>query len=291
MRISIIGAGRVGQTLGRLAREAGHEAGDIVCASRRSARSAVAFIGAGTPMSAARARLSPSDLILISTPDDRIKDAAALIQSSARELARPRAGRPAVLHTSGALSSEALAPLREEGFSTGSCHPLQTFPRPLRSEGLFGETYFCIEGDARATRQARRLARDIGARYFEIPTEMKGLYHASAVMASPGVLALVSISLEMLARCGLKEKESIKVLLPLVEATIAHVREVGPALALTGPVSRGDAGTVERNLKAISEMTPDWIEIYRLLSKRAVTLSETSGTDKRALENIRGLLE
>lgn len=286
MRISIIGAGRVGRTLGRLARLSGYEVGDIVCGSPKSARSAVRFIGAGTPHGAADARLSRSALILISTPDDSINDAVRLIREAAR-----KTGRPPVVHTSGALSSDALSPLREQGFGTGSCHPLQTFPRASRSKALMRSTYFCIEGDARAVRLARRLVRDIGARHFEIPTEMKALYHASAVMASGGVTALVSISLEMLARCGLTESESIKVLLPLVEATVANVRRVGPALALTGPVRRGDAGTVERNLKSISEVNSDWLEIYRMLSERSLALSETAGSDARSLDDIRRLLK
>ncbi len=285
MRISIIGAGRVGRTLGRLAHQSGHEVGDIVCTSRRSARSAVAFIGAGTPHGAAGARLSPSGLILISTPDDRIEDAVKLILSSIGET-----GRPAVLHTSGALSSEALSPLRAQGFSIGSCHPLQTFPRPSRSAELVRSTWFCIEGDARAVKAARRLVRNIGGHDFEIPAEMKSLYHASAVMASAGVAALVSISLEMLGRCGLKERESIRVLLPLVEATVANIRRAGPALAVTGPVRRGDRGTVERNMKAVGAIDSDWLDIYKKLAERSITLSETVGTDGRALEEIRRLL-
>ncbi|HKG20593.1 MAG TPA: DUF2520 domain-containing protein, partial [Blastocatellia bacterium] len=149
MRISIIGAGRVGRTLGRLAHRSGHEVGDVVCSSRRSARSAVVFIGAGAPHGESRARLSPAGLFLISTPDDRIMDAVELIGGA------PGTGRPSALHTSGSLSSDVLSPLRERGFSIGSCHPLQTFPRPSRSEALVRSTYFCIEGDARAVRVAR----------------------------------------------------------------------------------------------------------------------------------------
>jgi predicted short-subunit dehydrogenase-like oxidoreductase (DUF2520 family) len=119
---------------------------------------------------------------------------------------------------------------------------------------------------------------------------MKGLYHAAAVMASGGVTALVSISVEILSRCGLTEREAVNVLLPLVEGTIANVRTVGAARALTGPVRRGDAGTVRRNIDALKETDRDWIEAYRLLARRSLVLAERAGTDKQALKKLHSLL-
>jgi predicted short-subunit dehydrogenase-like oxidoreductase (DUF2520 family) len=271
--------------MGRLAREAGYDITDVVCRSRRSAVSAVRFIGAGNAQVSARARLSAADLILIATPDDKIKDAVALLLSSATGV-----GRAVALHTSGALASDVLEPLVAPGFSVGSCHPLQTFESPARAIDRARASYFCIEGEARAVRAARKLVRRIGARHFEIPTEMKSLYHAAAVMASGGVVALFSISLEMLARCGLDEAESKKVLLPLIEGTIANVRALGPARALTGPVRRGDTGTVERNMKALAAIDSSWLEVYRLLAARSLSLAEEVGLDERSLAELRRLL-
>ena len=128
--------------------------------------------------------------------------------------------------------------------------------------------------------------RDVGARSFEIPTEQKSLYHAAAVMASGGVTAVLSISLDLLARCGLGEADARRVLLPLVEGTLASIRAVGPARALTGPVSRGDRETVERNMNAVAEVDRDWLEIYRLLAKRSITLARQKGTDERLLAGL-----
>ncbi|MGA9771775.1 MAG: DUF2520 domain-containing protein [Blastocatellia bacterium] len=282
MKISIIGAGRVGQTIGRLARESGYEIIDVVCRSRRSATAAVRFIGAGNPQKSTGVRLSAADLILIATPDDKIGEAVELVMNSASS-----PGRAVALHTSGAISSDVLARLTARGLATGSCHPLQTFESPTRAHAQARHSYFCIEGDARAVRAARRLVRRIGARYFEIPTEMKSLYHAAAVMASGGVVALLSISLELLERCGLSEVESKKVLMPLVEGTVANVRAFGPARALTGPVRRGDAGTVRRNLKAIADVSSDWLEIYRLLAARSLTLAARAKIDDKSLDEVR----
>jgi predicted short-subunit dehydrogenase-like oxidoreductase (DUF2520 family) len=286
MKISIIGAGRVGQTLGRLAYRAGYEIGEIVCRSRRSALAARRFIGAGEPQEARRAHLRAADLLLISTEDDHIIDAVEIIRQSGPAL------KPSVaLHTSGALSSEALKPLADLGIAAGSFHPLQTFESPARALGLIEKTYFCIEGQPRAVRLARRLARDIGARHFEIPTHKKALYHAAAVMASGGVVALVSKSLEMLTDCGLSDAESKKVLLPLVEGTIANVRALGPVAALTGPVRRGDVGTVARNIRAITEFDPWWVNAYIMLAEQAARLAERAQADEGKLAELRRLLD
>jgi len=218
-------------------------------------------------------------LILICTQDDRIPNAIELVRRHASSWAgnhqgahRDRRAPVAVLHVSGALSSRVLAPLKPLGFVIGSCHPLQTFESASRAAASIKRSYFCIEGDRRAVRIARRLVRDVGGRFFEIPEEQKELYHAAAVLASGGLAALLSISLEILGRCGLGEKEARRVLLPLVERTIANIEAVGPARAMTGPVRRGDLGTIRRNTRALAGVQPDWARIYKLLAQRSISL-------------------
>jgi predicted short-subunit dehydrogenase-like oxidoreductase (DUF2520 family) len=284
MKLSIIGAGRVGQTLGLLARLAGFEIGDIVCRSKLSAKRAVQFIGAGRPQPVSDIALSPTDLILIATPDDKIEDAVRQIQSNVIT-------NTVVLHTSGALSSEILNPLKGKKVHVGSCHPLQSFTSSERNLALIRKTYFCIEGDAQALRLARRLVKSIGAHSFAIKTEMKGLYHAAAVLSSGGVTTLLSMALELLGHCGLKEAEARKVLLPLVEGTLANIQAVGAKQALTGPVRRGDVGTVRKNLRALQSIDKPALEIYRLLALRSLSLAEGAGTDKKLLAQINRLLK
>ena len=286
LRISIVGAGKVGQTLARLAHLAGYEIGDVICLSRRSAVRAAGFIGAGTAQATSRAILSPCDIILISTPDDKIPEAVRLILGSARPRprstsgpAKPARGRersgriaPVAIHTSGATSSAVLKPLRTMGTSIASCHPLQTFQSTARALTLIPSSYFCIEGDARAKLAARRLVRDIGGNFFEIPTGMKPLYHAAAVMASAGLVSLLSISLEILGKCGLDDKTSRAVLLPLIQGAVANLGSVGPQRAMTGPIPRHDLGTIERNRAALASLNQSWLVIYNLLTDRGFQL-------------------
>ena len=285
VKLSIVGAGRVGQTLGRLGREVGYEIADIVCRSRRSATLATRFIGAGTPRAASSRTLQAASVIFITTPDDRISDAVRMIEEN-----RQAIGRAVVLHTSGALASDALAALREARFAVGSCHPLQTFESPRRALTLIRQSRFCVEGDARAVRAARTYVRRVGARSFEIPTAMKPLYHAAAVMASGGVTALLSVSLEALRECGLNEMQARRVLLPLTAATVENVREVGPRRALTGPVRRGDIGTVRRNLEALAAGDERWLAIYGLLAAHSLSLIE-SELDRPVVTALRRLLK
>jgi predicted short-subunit dehydrogenase-like oxidoreductase (DUF2520 family) len=284
LRLSIIGAGRVGQTLGRLGQEAGYDIADVVCRTRRSALTAARFIGAGTPQAASGARLQAANVIFITTPDDRIDQARQLLAHNARGV-----GRGIVLHTSGALASTALAALRDAHFAVGSCHPLQTFESPKQALGVIRQSYFCVEGDVRAVRAARMFVRRIGARAFEIPTAMKPLYHAAAVMACGGVTALLSASLNALQHCGLKEAEARCVLLPLSEATLANVHAVGPHRALTGPVRRGDVGTVQQNLDALGAIDAQWRTLYRLLAAQSLRLVEPQ-MDRATVDALRNLL-
>jgi len=266
--------------MGKAALLAGHQIADVVCRSGASALAATRFIGSGTPQASSNAALGPADLVLISTQDDRITMAVRLIRRCAAGLSASDSGQPAgnrrgpitILHTSGALSSQILRPLRQQGFLTGSCHPLQTFESAGRSLGSLRHTYFCIEGDSQALRIARKMVRDIGGRTFEIPTARKELYHAGAVLASGGLTALLSISLEILSLCGLREKDARRVLFPLIEGTIANIKAVGPARALTGPIRRHDTGTIRRNTRALAATQPDWARIYRLLAKRSLSL-------------------
>ncbi|MBI3651287.1 MAG: DUF2520 domain-containing protein [Acidobacteria bacterium] len=292
LKLSIIGAGRVGQTLGRVAREAGYAIGDVVCLAQTAADRAVKFIGAGRAQSACQAQLASVDLFFITTPDDQIEDAVALLLKQnfvaplhkkkprlrmrstnatlqARAKSPGQTSRPVVLHTSGALSSAVLQPLTEKGLAIGSCHPLQTFISPASALGVIQQTYFCLEGEATALRQARRLVKAIGAKPFTIATEMKSLYHAAAVLSSGGVTALLSMNLRLLEHCGLTESEARAVLLPLVETTLANLGKVGAAQALTGPIRRGDAGTVRKNLAALAAVDGEALEVYRQLASQA----------------------
>jgi len=262
--LAIVGAGRVGQTLGRALRRRGWRVGAVVTRQLSTARAAVRFIGAGKPISDLRFEISKTDLCLLTTADSQIS-------STARALARVGGdwrGR-VVLHTSGALSSRELAPLRRRGAAVGSCHPIYPFPRPLRSfpRGVV----FDIEGDRRAVRVATGLARALGGVPVRLSPRGKVLCHASGTLAAGHLLALVDLATTGLVRAGVPRKFAWQALQPLVRETLAGYTRWGAA-AWTGPLQRGDVGTVRRHLAALKALPRPYREAYLALARALVEL-------------------
>ena len=295
MKLSIIGGGRVGRVLGVLARRAGYAIGEVVCRSRPPAADAVRFIGSGHASDIITSAVFDSDVVIISVVD-------AAISPTARLLARVYRSEPGgegvasnkkkvVLHTSGALSSDQLAPLHKKKLAVGSCHPLQTFEDPARAINRIANTYFSVEGDKEAVRCARRFVKDVGGKSFVVPSEIKGLYHASAVLASGGLVALLSVCSEFLTTCGLSEREAITVLLPLIQGTVENIGRVGIKDALTGPVRRGDIGTIAKNIASIDSHHSQWVELYRILASRSVDIVGRGGKSKQSVARLRRAIE
>ncbi|HEX8709428.1 MAG TPA: DUF2520 domain-containing protein [Pyrinomonadaceae bacterium] len=289
--VSVIGAGRLGTALAAALARRGYLIEAVV--TRRRAHALRAARSTGTNPRALTvgelAQLPPSDILLITTPDDAISATAARLAETIRTAQR---GRTA-LHASGALSSSALGALGGAGFATGSMHPLVSVSgRSGNAPESFRAAYFCVEGDARALRVARALVRDLEGRSFSIDRGKKALYHAAAVMASGHMVALFELAAGLLARCGLTEAGAQRVLLPLVRSTVENLSTLEPARALTGTFARADAATVRRHLSALgSSDAQDALALYRLLGLRSLGLAAQAGANPAALEEIAGLLE
>jgi predicted short-subunit dehydrogenase-like oxidoreductase (DUF2520 family) len=216
--------------------------------------------------------LPQSRVLIISTPDDHILETAKAI---ANLPANPTRGRT-ILHTSGALSSaDVLAPLAEKGFHTGSLHPLVSVSEPLTGADKLIGAFYCVEGDAAASRVARTIVRQLHGSSFHIASRDKPLYHAAAVTASGHMVALFSVATDMLTRAGLNQKTARKVLLSLLKSTVANLSASDPANALTGTFARGDLDTVRRHLRALSgkEFT-EALAAYKLLGRRSLELAK-----------------
>ena len=285
--VAIIGAGRVGTALALSLKECGFQIKVIVAKHAATARRAGLLVGKSTRgVSAAQlSRFSPSELatisrsrlIIIATPDDAIAQVAASLAKLLGPVSCSTGGRSfsaTVLHTSGARSSEELQPLARLGFATGSLHPLIAISDPRKALPLLSKCFYAIEGTSKANRIARSLVRSLGGQPFSIRAENKALYHAAALTASPNLIALFDVALEMLSRCGLSRARGRRILLPLVLSTLANLSDEDPAKALTGPFRRGDAETVKKHLAALrSENLENALDVYLTLGRRALSLS------------------
>jgi predicted short-subunit dehydrogenase-like oxidoreductase (DUF2520 family) len=258
--LSIVGAGRVGRTLGKRMRERGWRIGAVVTRSRASAETAVRVIGAGAPL----ARISPevlaADVILITTPDDSIPEAVQQLAQIADASLKNRI----VLHASATLDKRALAPLAKVGAATGSLHPMQAFGGKV-IPNLRG-VIFGIEGDAKARRSARSIAKSLGGIPVEIATRDKAIYHAAAVIGAGSTYALVETGIEMLMRIGFTRERAMQTLLPLTRQIFDNIGRIGPCAAWTGPLSRGDYKIVARHARALRGYPREFREAYAALS-------------------------
>lgn len=290
--ISIIGAGRLGTALAIGLSSKGYPIPAIAARRAAHARKAISLSGLPSRTLALGAdqleQLPPSDIVLITTPDDVISNIAKTIASVGRSSRR----RSTFLHTSGALSSAVLAPLAKRGFHTGSLHPLISVSDSRAGAEALSGAFFCVEGDSAAVRSAKAIVRDLNGHAFTIKPESKALYHAAAVMSSPHLSALFDVAVQMLVSCGLKAKEAQQVLTPLVQSTVNNLKRTSPEKALTGTFARGDVATVKRHLQALSpKQLAEAREIYKLLGLHSLQLAAQHGLDPKLVAEIKNMLK
>jgi len=261
--LAIIGAGRVGRALGRSLRESGWKITTVSAQSEATARKAARFIGGGRAVSGLPATLTGAGAVLLAVADDAL---ATVARNLADRLGAELEGKVA-LHTSGALDSTVLEPLRERGAAAGSMHPLQTF-NGVNVPPLAGKV-FAIDGDELAVRVARRIARSLGGVPVTIAAENKPLYHAAGAFAAGLVLALEESGAQLLMQAGLKRREAQRALLSLTRQVLEHYEKLGPQKAWTGPLPRGDYGVVRAHEKALRQAAPEFLMAYEAVTRLA----------------------
>ena len=185
----------------------------------------------------------------------------------------------AFVHLSGALDLDVLGPLR--GHELGSFHPLQSFPVPRPPAAFHGITVAVDATTPRLRRRLAALARRLGARPKTVAAPDRAVYHAAGVFASNFLDVVVGEGVRMLEGIGWTEAEATKALLPLVDGAVENIRRRGVVGALTGPIRRGDAGTVARHLGAI-----DNADLYRMLGTIALGIARQAGLEPAAAERV-----
>lgn len=272
--VSILGVGRAGGALALALSYAGNPLGQLIYNTRQATLPGLAL----EQVPYRQVSEIRGDVIVIATADPDIFPVAT-------RLASLRRIPPVALHLSGSLSSEELYPLRSRNVAVGSMHPLVSISTPIAGASRFEGGYFCVEGESAAVEAAMDLVTQLGGKAFTIETELKPLYHASAVMASGNVTALFDAALEMLSKCGLERSEARTILLPLLRSTVANLTEQSTETALTGPFARGDADALLRHLNAFDGTVSDELrEIYLLLAERSVEIAaRVKGREDRLL--------
>ncbi len=263
--VGILGPGRAGLGLALALRRAGITVLGVHGRRRKAVPRGVRLsVGDVPPW------LGAADIILLAVRDDALEGAVRQLAQAQRALAGS-----VVLHLSGALTAQVLAPLRRAGAAVGSLHPLMTVSAdPGLAARRFRGAAFALEGDRQAVRAAARLARALGGLPVEVPAAAKVRYHAGAVFASNYLVAMLGAAEALLQAAGFSERRAREALAPLAAASVANVARVGPVRALTGPVARGDAAVVRRHMAALPAALK---RSYAAAGRLALLLAELGG--------------
>jgi predicted short-subunit dehydrogenase-like oxidoreductase (DUF2520 family) len=261
--ITLIGAGNLAQALGPALKAAGYKI-DVVAAreTASSRRRAAMLAGLLEARTQSLNDAGPhSDILWICHTDDVLAETARLLAR------KPGWSGKVVFHSSGALTSDVLLPLKRKGASTASLHPMMTFV-PGASPRI-DEVPFAVEGDRRAVAMARRIVRDLGAEIFPIKKAAKPLYHALGSFSSPLIVATLVTAERVGRSAGLTASQTRRVMAPILRQTMKNYQERGAAAAFSGPIKRGDVNTVLHHLRELKRV-PGASEVYRALVKSAL---------------------
>jgi predicted short-subunit dehydrogenase-like oxidoreductase (DUF2520 family) len=271
MRLGIVGGGRAAWAFGSGWRQAGLPLAGL--SVRPGSRSDLPR-RLGAPSFDPRELAQRADLVLLALPD-------AALESIAPDLA---AGEGAALffHPSGSLSSAVFG--SERGFSL---HPLRSLA-PVGDPVDLAGTLFVFEGPDLTRAAARGVAERLGGVFAEVARDAKVLYHASAVLGSNGVAALLETAADLFARCGLEGAAMRRAIAALAHSAVANWE--GSAARFTGPVMRGETALVQRHLDALRAADGDRAELYRRLAIEIAEAVRKQGADSPELTEIIGLL-
>jgi predicted short-subunit dehydrogenase-like oxidoreductase (DUF2520 family) len=254
--IAIIGAGRLGASLGHVLSKKGYTIKALSCRSLASAEESRQMIGQGMASTDNVRTADKGEIVFLTVPDDGIEGVVEELASSPLKWEEK-----VVFHCSGLSTSRLLHPLRSKGARTASVHPCFSFPKKQARQNLFQDIYFALEGDDSAVASAKDIICMIGGFHFTIRAEDKACYHTACSMASNMSVALLYTAISLITQCGLGEDEAKKVIWPLLEGTLHNVNKIDIFDALTGPVARGDLTTIRKHLVEL-EKFPSSSRIY-----------------------------
>jgi predicted short-subunit dehydrogenase-like oxidoreductase (DUF2520 family) len=262
--ISIVGSGNLARAMGPALKDAGYALDGIVSRSLAESRKRAAELAARlwTTVIDLEDFRPNSDIIWIFHTDDALA-------GTAETLAKHGTWKnKLVLHSSGALTSDVLAPLRKKGAHTASLHPMMTFVRDGAGIDI-SKVPFAVEGDRNGVAAAKEIIRRLNAEVFEIRKENKVLYHALGSFSSPMIVATLVTAERVGKAAGLSQKDVRKIMTPIFLQTSVNFLQRGAAAAFSGPIKRGDLNTIRRHLEKL-EKVPGAAEVYRALVKSAL---------------------
>lgn len=265
MIVGVIGAGRVGAVLGAALARAGHTVAAASGSSPVSAARIARLLPGTAHLSPAGVARAATDLLLIAVPDDALGPLVAGL---------PFRPGQTVAHTSGAQGLAVLEPAAARGARTLALHPAMTFAGTGDDLARLPGTAYGVTAPPELRPLATRLVADLGGTPEWVAEADRPLYHAALAQGANHLVTLVNEAADRLRDAGVVHPESV--LEPLLRAALDNALRHGDA-ALTGPVSRGDAGTVARHLERLATVAPDSVPAYVAMARRTADRAIAAG--------------
>ena len=275
-RIGILGAGAVGTALAVGLSDAGYNVTAIMSRNGARARSLASRVGGAIHTQQGGLLVDLADIAFVTVPDDAIASVAESV---------PWRAQTAAVHCSGGTPVSALDAATRLGAAIGGFHPLQTFPHGAKSPPSLDGVTFAIETrDIPLHNRLREMAAALGGRTIDIDEQSRALYHVSGVLASNFLTAIVGEAANLWSQFGYNHSQAMQALLPLIRGTVGNIEREGAAAALTGPIVRGDLGTVQAHLEQLRSTLPGVVPLYAALAQSAARLA----IDAKRLDETRG---
>lgn len=273
-RISIIGAGNLGCTLARYFHQKQNSPLSIISKSHEELEKIAFETRAVTYGNKVDQIHRESNIIFITVPDSEIKS----VVKKLTQVLFFDWENVLVIHCSGAMTSEILAPLEHLGAKIGSIHPIQTFPSKNEAVTRFQEIYWGVEAKDETFELAKKIVKYMNGIPVHISQTAKPIYHIACVMASNYQVTLMNLAGEALSSCGLSREDTFEILSPLVYGTMNNMDHNSLESSLTGPISRGDLETVEKHIQELKYQLPHLLPIYSALALETVRVAVRKGT-------------
>lgn len=271
-KISIVGVGTVGTAIGHILQQKSYQITAIAARTEETLKRAHFFLSAFSTCDVVEAAKA-GDLIFITTSDDQI-------ETVCQEIAEGGGFSPgdAVFHMSGALPTGVLKSALAKGAKTGSIHPMQTFAGIEGAIKNIPGSVFGITAGGDLLLVAREIVEALGGEGVEVKDEDKAIYHAAACAVCNYFVTLVHYGEDLYQSLGIPKEVALKAFLPLLKGTLANLERYGTTKALTGPIARGDVGTIEKHLDALKSSLPEKVDLYKLLGRETVKVALEKGT-------------
>jgi predicted short-subunit dehydrogenase-like oxidoreductase (DUF2520 family) len=298
IKLCIIGVGRLGATMCRAFSEGESNDVKLVAVSSRTkeslekAKKAMGGKTAGVFFTKNnREAAIKADCILICTPDDIIKKVCDEIF---KDIKSGSTGKYCVVHFSGSKTLDVIKTAGDAGAGTASIHPLKSFASVDEAiKTLPGTVYGITYSGKRSKGIAEKLVGHLGGEIILIDDKKKPLYHAGACVASNYMVTMLNYAAFLHQKIGINPEDSLKGLINLSEGTLKNIKKMGTKKSLTGPIARGDTGTIKEHMVGFNKLfTEEEKLIYKIMGRETAKIAyQNKWIKSDTLKKLKKILE